>query len=136
MKEEDQIRYEELFERSHDKLVQQVMEAENCMTAHDEEMQIIEGNNAGLNIQLLELRAQVDALAEELQKYKTEMKPFRHSPPIVVGRGINDPHFYFNLYQGKSKEYVLLALMNAESMLYRYAIIRKAGNSWVAGEVS
>ena len=133
MNEQEQARYDDLFELSKHELTQRVMDAEDSMTAHDKEINDTAEDNARLNMQLLELRAQIDALAEELQRLKKEIQPRlgKHSPPIMVGRGINEPHFYFNMYQGKSKEYVLLALMNAESMLYRYALIRRAGIQWV-----
>ena len=103
---------------------------ENALTANDEYLQKVEREKQQLQERNLELNAQVKALTFEVNNYKKDrVKP--NAPPLVVGEGINEPQFYFDTYASHNKETVLIALMNAESLLFRYGIIQKAGMPWV-----
>jgi hypothetical protein len=77
MKEQDQSRYDELFERSKHELVQQVMEAEDSMTANDELMQVL--------YEIVELQDKIITKQEkELDGYMSGRPPFRKLVPKPV----------------------------------------------------
>ena len=109
-------------------LQDKIDELEQALTANDEEMQKLDAANTELTKKVMTLKAQVAALTADMQQ---RMRVAHRGPPIVVGQGINEPEFYFQSYEHASKEEVLLALMRAESLLYRHAIIRKAGTPWL-----
>lgn len=104
-------------------LQDKIDELEDAMTANDEEMQKLDAANTELTKKVMELKAQVYALTIDLHK---RMQVVHRGPPIVIGQGINNPEFYFTAYRSASKEAVLLSLMQAESLLYRHALIRTA----------
>lgn len=77
MNEDEQMRYDYLFDKSKDELVKQVMDAEDCMTAHDELEQIMD--------QIIELQDKMlDDLAKEVEEYESGSRPPRKLIPKPV----------------------------------------------------
>ena len=94
MNEQDQTRYEDLWEESKDNLVHRVIELENCMTSHDEEMQKMEAENHALKRKL-----------EEMMYLKK-----RHVDRDWLA--IYSPEYYLRTYADYSKQDLMLEIMD------------------------
>jgi hypothetical protein len=130
-----------LLDPSYEELQRKVDALENAITANDEHMHElqnkIEGLEAGIEAQdrctrLLEhdnekLKEQKEALTDKVQFYIRRENLPMHGPPIIVGENINSPDFYFIHYRHAPRSHILLDLMSRESILFRFGLIRSAG---------
>jgi len=114
MNEENQQRYDDLSDDGRDELIHKVMELEDIIEANEKYMQ-----EEGVRTKKIE--AERDALQEEVCSWNRHAKGHR-----IMPEGIGDMRYYFDKYEHCSKDEILVALMNRESMLFQCGIIQAA----------
>lgn len=77
MNEDEQMRYDYLFDKSKDELAKQVMDAEDCITANDELMQTMD--------EIITLQDKmITDLSKEVEEYESGSRPPRKHVPKPV----------------------------------------------------
>lgn len=91
MNEDEQMRYDYLFDKSKDELAKQVMDAEDCITANDELMQTMD--------QIITLQDKViNDLVKELASYKHESS---RAPGKLVQKRVYTDEDKLNILKSK-----------------------------------
>jgi hypothetical protein len=103
---QDDIRYYELFECSHDELVKRLLSCEDALTANENELHRLQQENDAIKLLLY---------------------PGRHDI-LIKGRGIGNPTYYFHEFYKATKQDVIIKLMDADRKLFENDIISEASS--------